>query len=58
MYAAFLTDVTPEVILKDDLLTAMQTGQNATFIVFETPEEGIGIPVDLNGFKDGYDKLP
>ncbi len=47
-----------EVILKDDLLTAMQTGQNATFIVFETPEEGIGIPVDLDGFKDGYEKLP
>ena len=47
-----------EVILKDDLLTSMRTGKSATFIVFETPEEGIGIPVDLNGFKEGYDKLP
>jgi len=47
-----------EVILKDDLLSAMKAGQNATFIVFETPEEGIGIPVDLNGFKEGYAQLP
>lgn len=47
-----------EVILKDELITAMQTGTSATFIIFETPEEGIGIPVDLNGFKDGYAKLP
>ncbi len=47
-----------EVILKDDLLTKLQTGQNATFIIFASPEEGIGIPVDLNGFKDGYAKLP
>ena len=47
-----------EVILKDDLLTTMQSGQSATFIIFASPEEGIGIPVDLNGFKDGYAKLP
>ena len=47
-----------EVILKDDLLQTMQTGESATFIIFATPEEGIGIPVDLNGFKDGYAKLP
>ncbi len=47
-----------EVILKDDLLTTMQTGTNATFIIFASPEEGIGIPVDLSGFKDGFSKLP
>ena len=47
-----------EVILKDELINAMQNGQFATFIIFETPEEGIGIPVDLNGFKDGFAKLP
>ncbi len=29
-----------------------------TFIVFQTPEEGIGIPVDLKGFAEGYDALP
>ena len=47
-----------EVILKDDLLGTMQTGNSATFIIFASPEEGIGIPVDLAGFKDGYAKLP
>ncbi|MEM9676524.1 MAG: invasion associated locus B family protein [Pseudomonadota bacterium] len=47
-----------EVILKDDLLGTMQTGTSATFIIFASPEEGIGIPVDLAGFKDGYAKLP
>lgn len=47
-----------EVILKDELLATMQSGTNATFIIFASPEEGIGIPVDLNGFKDGFAKLP
>ena len=47
-----------EVILKEELIAAMRAGQSATFIIFETPEEGIGIPVDLTGFSDGYGKLP
>lgn len=47
-----------EVILKEDLLETMKGGQSATFIIFSTPEEGIGIPVDLNGFKDGFEALP
>ena len=40
------------------LAHGMMGGQNATFIIFASPEEGIGIPVDLNGFKDGYTALP
>ena len=47
-----------EVILKDDLLNTMTTGKSATFIIFSTPEEGIGIPVDLSGFKPGFEALP
>ncbi|MEP0943615.1 MAG: invasion associated locus B family protein [Rhizobiaceae bacterium] len=47
-----------EVILKDDLLNTLKSGQNATFIIFASPEEGIGIPVDLSGFGDGYNNLP
>lgn len=47
-----------EVILQEQLLSTMQTGNSATFIIFASPEEGIGIPVDLNGFKDGFAKLP
>ena len=47
-----------EVILDETLLSTMSAGTSATFIVFQTPEEGIGIPVDLDGFKDGFGKLP
>jgi invasion protein IalB len=36
----------------------MKSGANATFIIFQTPEEGIGIPLALAGFKDGFDALP
>lgn len=47
-----------EVILEDALLTNFQSGTAATFIVFQTPEEGIGIPVDLSGFTNGFKALP
>ena len=47
-----------EVILEDTLLSTLQAGGTATFIVFQTPEEGIGIPVDLSGFTDGFAALP
>ena len=47
-----------EVVLQDDLLKTLRAGTSATFIVFQSPEEGIGIPVDLKGFADGYDALP
>jgi invasion protein IalB len=32
--------------------------ETATFIIFETPEEGIGFPLRLNGLGEGSDKLP
>ncbi len=47
-----------EVILEDSLLSNFRSGSDATFIVFQTPEEGIGIPVDLSGFTDGFNALP
>jgi len=47
-----------EVILEETLLNTLQGGGTATFIVFQTPEEGIGIPVDLTGFTDGFAALP
>lgn len=47
-----------EVVLEDELLKTFRSGASATFIVFQTPEEGIGIPVDLKGFAEGYDALP
>jgi len=33
-------------------------GKTSTFIIFQTPEEGIGFPMSLAGFGEGYDKLP
>jgi invasion protein IalB len=47
-----------EVILEEELLGTLRNGTTATFIVFQTPEEGIGIPVDLEGFTEGFEALP
>ncbi len=47
-----------EVVMDDKLLNELGAGKTATFIVFETPEQGIGIPLTLKGFKDGFGKLP
>tara|TARA_Y100000815_G_C13137542_1_gene422991 strand:+ start:53 stop:577 length:525 start_codon:yes stop_codon:yes gene_type:complete len=47
-----------EVILDETLLKTLESGTQATFIVFQSPEEGIGIPVDLSGFTEGYAALP
>jgi invasion protein IalB len=47
-----------EVILEKQLLDTLKSGTSATFIVFQTPEEGIGIPVDLKGFAEGFAALP
>ncbi|WP_438749751.1 invasion associated locus B family protein [Pararhizobium sp. O133] len=47
-----------EVVLEEELLKTFRSGAQATFIVFQSPEEGIGIPVDLKGFGEGYDALP
>src|SRR5947209_20542272 len=46
-----------EVVIDDNLLKQMRTGQTATFIIFQTPEEGIGFPMSLKGFGEGFDKL-
>jgi invasion protein IalB len=47
-----------EVVMDDNLLNQLRTAKTATFIIFETPEEGIGFPLSLKGLADGYDKLP
>lgn len=46
-----------EVRLEDDLAGKLSGGGNATFIIFETPEQGIGIPINLTGFAEGLAKL-
>jgi invasion protein IalB len=46
-----------EVVMDDTLVGKLRTGQTATFFIFQTPEEGIGFPLGLKGFGEGYDKL-
>lgn len=46
-----------EVVMDDNLLKQLRGGQTATFIIFQTPEEGIGFPMNLKGFGEGFDKL-
>lgn len=45
-------DLTPQV------LDMLRKGTTALFYVYQTPDDGFGIPVSLNGFAAGFDKLP
>jgi invasion protein IalB len=47
-----------EVAMDDALIGPLKKGKSANFIVFQTPEEGVGIPVSLNGFAAGFEALP
>lgn len=46
-----------EVVMDDALLNRLKSGKQATFIIFQTPEEGIGVPLSLNGFPKGLEDL-
>lgn len=47
-----------EITMDDTLLNKLRNGQTSTFIIFQSPEEGIGFPMSLKGFGEGYDHLP
>jgi invasion protein IalB len=47
-----------EVLMDDSLIGQLRSGKQAMFIIFQTPEEGIGVPISLNGFGEGFDALP
>jgi invasion protein IalB len=47
-----------EVFLDDKLLGKLEGGSQVTFVLFETPEEGVGVPTSLAGFKEGFEALP
>lgn len=47
-----------EVTMDDKLIDQLKNGKIATFIIHQVPEEGIGLPLTLQGFKDGFAKLP
>lgn len=46
-----------EVVLEDEVINKLKNGETAMFIVFDTPEAGIGIPVSLEGFTDAFASL-
>jgi invasion protein IalB len=46
-----------EVVLQDEVINKLKTGTNAVFIIFDTPEAGIGIPISLQGFGDAIANL-
>src|SRR3974377_158194 len=47
-----------EGVMDDRAIQKTAHAKTATFIIFQTPEEGIGFPMSLAGFGEGYDKLP
>lgn len=47
-----------QVTAEESLIEQLKKGKNAIFILFQTEEAGIGIPVSLNGFEDAFAKLP
>lgn len=43
--------------LDDKLLAQLKSGKTARFDIYQTPEEGIGLPLGLSGFSAGFDRL-
>lgn len=52
------TGCVAEVVMDDTLTNKLRIGDTAFFVVFQTSEEGIGLPVTLAGFSAGIDALP
>jgi len=44
-------------VLQDEVIAKLKKGTNAMFIIFDTPEAGIGIPVSLQGFSTAIEGL-
>ena len=46
-----------EVVLQEEVIKKLMGGGTAMFIIFDTPEAGIGIPISLQGFGDALANL-
>jgi len=46
-----------QVVADDALVERLKTGKTAIFIIFQTEEAGIGIPISLKGFGEALDDL-
>lgn len=51
------TGCVAEVVMDEGLIRQFSNGAQATFIVFQTPEEGVGIPLSMKGFGQGFQSL-
>ncbi len=47
-----------DVPLEPKILKLFRAGKKATFVIFESPKKGIGLPISLKGFTAGYKALP
>lgn len=46
-----------QVVVEDSLIQQLKTGKTAIFIIFQTEEAGIGIPISLKGFGEALQDL-
>ena len=46
-----------QVVVQEDLTKQLATGKTAIFVIFQTEEAGIGIPISLAGFAQGIAAL-
>jgi invasion protein IalB len=46
-----------EVVVNPKLVTQLSSGKTASFVVYPTPDYGIGFPAPLSGFADGMKGL-
>jgi invasion protein IalB len=46
-----------QVVVEDPLVEQLKNGKTAIFIIFQTEEAGIGIPISLAGFKEALAEL-
>lgn len=47
-----------QVVADEKLIERLSTGKSAVFIIYQTEEAGIGIPISLNGFAQALKELP
>jgi invasion protein IalB len=43
--------------MDEKLIAQLKSGKQALFLIYQTPEEGIGVPLGLAGFSAGFDRL-
>jgi invasion protein IalB len=46
-----------QVVVEESLMGQLKTGKTAIFIIFQTEEAGIGIPISLKGFAEALNDL-